>query len=92
MTPRSKIVPIDHDASWDDVAANLAERPLTHYPVYRDSIDGIVGILDAKRVLLAEEKSARHGWRERLRLSWYCRNRWMPIPPVKRCAGEGHGW
>lgn len=66
MTPRSKIVAVDREASWDDVAAILAERPLTRYPVYRHSIDDIVGILDAKRVLLAEEESARHGWRDRV--------------------------
>lgn len=66
MTPRSKIVAIDIEMSWDDVAAILAERPLTRYPVYRNSIDDIVGILDAKRLLLAEEKSIRHAWQDQL--------------------------
>jgi CBS domain containing-hemolysin-like protein len=66
MIPRSKIVAIRSDASWDEVAAILAERPLTRYPVYRDDIDDIVGILDAKRLLLAEDERVRHAWSDLL--------------------------
>ena len=66
MTPRGKTVALDIDASWDDVAAILAEHRLTRYPVYRDSIDTIVGILDAKRLLLADDEAPRTAWRDHL--------------------------
>jgi putative hemolysin len=66
MVPRNKIVAIPITASWDEVAAILAERPLTRYPVYRDSIDNVLGILDAKRLLLTEDEANRHNWTSQL--------------------------
>lgn len=66
MVPRSRIVALDITASWAEVAPILAERPLTRYPVYRDSIDDIAGILDAKRLLLAEDETVRHAWQDQV--------------------------
>lgn len=66
MVPRSRIVALDIAASWAEVASTLAERPLTRYPVYRESIDDIVGILDAKRLLLAEDETMRHAWQDQV--------------------------
>ncbi len=66
MVPRSRMIGLDHTATWNDVAPTLAQRPLTRYPVYQGSIDDIVGILDAKRLLLAEDESIRHAWQNQV--------------------------
>lgn len=66
MTPRSQAVALDITASWEEVAAILSEHRVTRYPVYQDSIDTIVGILDAKRLLLAADEAMRTAWRDHL--------------------------
>src|SRR5690606_1831629 len=53
MVPRSQIVALDIDQGWEEVREHLANHPLTRYPVFEGSIDNIVGILDAKRLLLS---------------------------------------
>jgi CBS domain containing-hemolysin-like protein len=63
MIPRSKMVAIPAHASWGEVTAIFAQRPFTHYPVYADTIDDVEGILDVKRLLLAEDDDARRSWR-----------------------------
>lgn len=62
MVPRSRMVALDASATWEEVATILADRPLTRYPVYQHSIDNIIGILDAKRLLLHESDDIRAGW------------------------------
>jgi CBS domain containing-hemolysin-like protein len=64
MVPRSRMVTLDVESSWNEVAGILAERPLTRYPVTGESIDNIIGILDAKRLLLDEDETARLRWQE----------------------------
>jgi CBS domain containing-hemolysin-like protein len=58
------MVTLDVESSWNEVAGILAERPLTRYPVTGESIDNIIGILDAKRLLLDEDETARLRWQE----------------------------
>ncbi len=66
MVPRSKMVVLDIDASQDDVAQIFAERPLTRYPVYENTIDNIVGVLDAKRLLLLDDDARDTSWQSRV--------------------------
>jgi len=48
MIPRTKITAISAGATVRDVLARVADSGHSRYPVYRDSIDNIVGLLVAK--------------------------------------------
>ncbi len=48
MVPRTKIVALPETASFDDVRLLLREHKLSRLPVYRGSLDNVVGILHAK--------------------------------------------
>ena len=48
MVPRTKIVALPETASFQDVRALLHEHKLSRLPVYRGSLDNVVGILHAK--------------------------------------------
>jgi CBS domain containing-hemolysin-like protein len=53
MVPRTDTVFLPHDASPEDAFATLIGSGHSRIPVYRDSIDDVVGILYAKDVLAA---------------------------------------
>ncbi|HEX2218651.1 MAG TPA: hemolysin family protein [Gemmatimonadales bacterium] len=47
MTPRTDIVAVDEDADLDDIRAVFAQSGYSRIPVYRDTLDEIVGMLHA---------------------------------------------
>jgi CBS domain containing-hemolysin-like protein len=51
MTPRSKVDALPATASWDETLAQVVESGRTRIPIYRDSIDHVIGILYAKDLL-----------------------------------------
>ena len=51
MVPRNRIVGVNLDAEWDDLVRALTTNPYTRMPVYRGSLDNVVGIIHARRVL-----------------------------------------
>lgn len=51
MIPRNEIVGIDLDDHWDDVVKQIHQVPYTRLPVYRKSIDNIVGMLHLRKAL-----------------------------------------
>ena len=51
MVPRTEIVGISIDCSLEDVASAVQEHGLSRLPVYRESLDEIVGVVYAKDVL-----------------------------------------
>jgi CBS domain containing-hemolysin-like protein len=53
MTPRTQIVGLEVADSIADAADRIAATGRSRYPVYRDSLDDIVGIVHAKDVLTA---------------------------------------
>jgi CBS domain containing-hemolysin-like protein len=60
MVPRTKIVALPETAKFENLKALLREQKLSRLPVYRGSIDNIVGILHAKDLFDlsdADEKS-----------------------------------
>jgi len=60
MVPRTKITAIPAGTHVRDVLARVAESGHSRYPVYRESIDNIVGLLVAKDLYrVIEEPSAR---------------------------------
>jgi putative hemolysin len=56
MTPRPEVAWVEEGTSLEDFLATYAESPHTRFPVYRDSIDTVVGILSIKDVLMAQAK------------------------------------
>lgn len=51
MTPRTAVVAIAGDASVEAAADVVAEAKKSRYPVYKDSLDEIAGIVHAKDIL-----------------------------------------
>jgi putative hemolysin len=56
MVPRTKVIALPETAKFDDVRLVLHEHKLSRLPVYRGSLDNVVGILNAKDLFdLADE-------------------------------------
>jgi putative hemolysin len=51
MIPRAEIAWIDADAPLDEVVASIVEHGHTRYPVCRDGLDDVIGVLGAHRLL-----------------------------------------
>lgn len=51
MTPRIEIVAIDVESTLDETLATVMESGFSRYPVYRGTIDQVVGVLLAKDLL-----------------------------------------
>jgi len=58
MVPRPEVVAIEQGSKIADFLALYAESPLSRFPVYKESMDNIVGILWVKDVLMAIAKGA----------------------------------
>ncbi len=48
--PRSEIVAISADATWDELVAMFAEHGHSRVPVYRDQLDDVIGMIHIKDV------------------------------------------
>lgn len=59
MVPRIDMAAADIESSVDDVAAIIVERGFSRVPIYRESVDDIVGILYAKDLLRVGAASGR---------------------------------
>ncbi len=62
MTPRTKVVAVPETAKYDDLRLVLKEHKLSRLPIYRGTLDNIVGILHVKDLFALtdkEEKSFR---------------------------------
>lgn len=51
MTPRTRIVWLDANASFDENLAEMRETPYSRYPVYRGSDTDVLGLLEVKSLL-----------------------------------------
>ncbi len=51
MIPRGQIAGIDLDADWDDIVGQITDSSFTRLPVYRGSLDNVVGIVHVRKVL-----------------------------------------
>jgi Mg2+/Co2+ transporter CorB len=52
MTPRNEIVGIDLEAPLDSIIDHIKNSPHTRMPVYKKSIDRVIGFLHLRKVLL----------------------------------------
>ena len=64
MTPRTDIVAIEIDDSYEDIIEKISEYSYSRMPVYEDNLDNIIGILNVKDIFhmdrtkpLSENKS-----------------------------------
>jgi len=51
LIPQTEIVGIDLADEWDTILATIRQGSFTRLPVYRDSIDDVLGILHVKRLV-----------------------------------------
>ncbi|MDC9728419.1 MAG: HlyC/CorC family transporter [Methyloprofundus sp.] len=51
MTPRNEIHGIDIEESIEDIVLQIKKSPYTRLPVYKKSIDRVIGFLDLKSIL-----------------------------------------
>lgn len=51
MIPRNEIVGIDLEEDWNSIADMLTTAPYTRLPLYRDSIDNVVGVVHVRNVV-----------------------------------------
>ena len=58
VTPRPEVAWVEEGIRLADFLAIYAESPHTRFPVYRDNIDNVVGILSIKDVLMAQAKGS----------------------------------
>ncbi len=56
MVPRPDVVCIEQGSKIADFLALYTQSPLSRFPVYRDNMDNVVGILSVKDVLMAQAK------------------------------------
>jgi len=57
MVPRPEVVSIELGSKLADFLTLYAEFPRSRFPVYRENMDNVVGILAVKDVLMAQAKS-----------------------------------
>ncbi|HOW56816.1 MAG TPA: hemolysin family protein [Smithellaceae bacterium] len=77
MVPRTAIIAISTEETIEKIIADLAESGHTRIPVYRDSIDNIIGILNVKDLL---KFWSRQMTRENI---WGCLRKPYYIPETK---------
>lgn len=51
MVPRGEIVGIDLDDDWSDILSQLTQTIYTRLPVYRETIDNVVGMLHVRTII-----------------------------------------
>ena len=67
--PRRQIVAVEASASWDELVALFAEHGHSRLPVYKDTLDDVVGMIHIKDVFpyLANGKPPPASWNELMR-------------------------
>lgn len=56
MVPRIDMAIIDVNSSFDEVLKIYSEDKLTRFPIYEETADNIIGIINVKDLLLVEDK------------------------------------
>lgn len=56
MVPRLEVSALPQGSTIEDFFKHYAESPISRFPVYKDNMDNIVGILSVKDILMARAK------------------------------------
>lgn len=56
MVPRPDIVWVERDASLAEFLSIYVEHPHSNFPIYLDSIDNVIGVLETRDLFLAQAK------------------------------------
>jgi len=71
MSPRSKVAAISVSWSWEQVLRYVSVDGHSRYPVYRNNMDHIVGILLVKDLFREIQKPSPGSWTRRIRRPYY---------------------
>lgn len=71
MIPRTDIVAVPHDISFDDLKAHITEQRHTRTPVYQESLDQVLGFLHVKDLLSMLAGDQPYNLRSHLRTMLY---------------------
>ena len=69
--PRSDIVAVDAGVSFDELVALMAEAEHSRLPVYRETLDDVIGMVHVKDVFKALSTGQRGDWSAMLRQPLY---------------------
>ena len=71
--PRGEIIGISADATWDELVASFADHGHSRIPVYRDTLDSVIGMIHVKDVFtyLAKNIPAPADWTALMRQPLY---------------------
>ncbi len=67
MVPRVDVVAIDYNMDFEQVKKIIKESGFSRYPVYKDNLDNIVGILVAKDLINFIDQPADFRWQRYIR-------------------------
>jgi putative hemolysin len=56
MVPRLEVSALPQDSTIGDFFSHYAESPISRFPVFKDNMDNIIGILSVKDVLMARAR------------------------------------
>ncbi|MBE6687478.1 MAG: HlyC/CorC family transporter [Ruminococcaceae bacterium] len=59
LQPRVDVVAIETEDEWDEIDKIFRESGYSRLPVYRDTIDNIIGVVNQKDFYMAKQKSLR---------------------------------
>ena len=54
MVPHNEVVGLDLDDDWDDILKQIRNSSYSRLPVYQDSLDNVLGMLDLRRLVSAD--------------------------------------
>jgi gliding motility-associated protein GldE len=77
MRPRMEIVALDDELKFDELIEHVKEKGYSRMPVYKESIDNIVGILYIKDLLEHLHQNSDFHWQKLLREPFF-------VPETKR--------
>ncbi|TWJ07014.1 CBS domain protein [Altererythrobacter ishigakiensis] len=71
--PRSEIIAVDATISWEELVAAFSEHGHSRMPVYRETLDNVIGMIHIKDVFpfLAEKKEPPKDWTTLMRQPLY---------------------
>lgn len=82
MIPRTQVVALDETASYDEALKLVTESEMSRIPVYRSSLDEVVGVLYVKSLLADVKKGIAAG---QFQLSRYLRKPFF-VPEVMKVS------